>query len=69
MSFIERLQKKPHNQKVRILWISTISVFVLLVGAWVLTSKISENSQKDTTLFKTLKDGFKDVKETYGQQK
>lgn len=68
MSFIEHLQKKPHAQKVRIIWMTVISAFVLLVGAWVFTSKISENNQKDMTLFKTLKDGFKDVKETYGKK-
>lgn len=65
MGFIEKIRNKPQQEKVRIIWLVVIVTAVLLIAIWVLTSRIGNGPSKDTSLFKTLDQGFKDIKENY----
>ncbi len=53
-------------------WVADIAGFltifvavVLLVAAWILTSRMTSNMPKDTSLFKTIGDGITNVKEQF----
>lgn len=62
MGLFESLQKKTHKEKIRIIWITMITTALLLVVAWVIASRYSKNSPKDTSLFQVIYRGFGDVK-------
>ena len=68
MGLIERLQKKSHSEKIRIIWAAVIIMAALLVLAWVLTSRYSKNVPKDTSLFQVIYRGFGDVKNSFGKK-
>ncbi len=65
MGIIERIRNQPRQARVRLVWIICIAVFVLLLALWIFTSKIGKPLPKDTSLFKTLYQGAKDVKDSY----
>ncbi len=67
MSWLEKIQKKSNTEKMRLMWTVLIISAILLVILWILTSKISKNLPKDTTLFQTVGKGFKDIKNNYGK--
>ena len=68
MGLIERLQKKSHSEKIRIIWGAVIITAALLVLVWVLTSRYSKNVPKDTSLFQVIYRGFGDVKNSFGKK-
>lgn len=61
MSWMEKLQKKSHSEKIKIIWLTVITVFIFLVIIWIFTSNISHYKQKDTTLFETFSRSLKDL--------
>ena len=65
MKLIERLQKKSPEEKVRIIWITLAIVIVLLAAVWVLVGRFSQYTAKDTTLFKSIGKGIKDVQNNF----
>lgn len=65
MGIIETIRSKPHEQKVRLIWIIIVIAAVLMGVLWVATARISKNAPADTTLFKTIDRGIKDIREQY----
>jgi predicted permease len=62
MGLFKSLQKKTHKEKIRIIWIVMVLTALLLVAAWIIASRYSKNSPKDTSLFQVIYRGFGDVK-------
>ncbi len=67
MSWLQTLRNKPHHQKIRLIWTVIIITVIALIVVWIFTSRIGENSPKDTSLFKTFGNGLKDVREQYNK--
>jgi hypothetical protein len=65
MPFIEKIQKLPDAKKMKIIWTIAGVVVILMIIVWVISAKYKKNIQKDTTLFKSIKQGIRDVKENY----
>ncbi len=65
MSLLETIRNKPHNQKVRLVWILTLAAVGVLIFVWVITSQIGKRSQKDLSLFKTIGRGLNDFKNNF----
>jgi hypothetical protein len=65
MPFIEKIQKLPDAKKMKIIWTIAGVVVILMIIVWVISAKYKKNIQKDTTLFKSIEQGIKDVKENY----
>jgi hypothetical protein len=65
MSLIDKIRTKSSEEKMRIIWIAIGVTLALLVLLWIATSKISSSTPKDTTLFKTIGRGLKDIRENY----
>jgi len=61
MGWIEGLQKKPHREKVRIIWLAAILTAVLLIAAWMFASRYHKNSPKDISVFQVISRGFNDI--------
>ena len=67
MSWLTKIQNKSREQKIRIIWIAAIAGAVLLIVLWIFTSKIGETLPKDTSLFKEMGRGFKDIRDSYNK--
>lgn len=65
MNWIAKIRNKPDAVKIRIIWGVCIGVFALLVIVWGISYKYRKNIPKDTTLFKTIGEGVKKVKDNY----
>jgi hypothetical protein len=65
MNFIEKIRSKSHAEKLRIIWITVAVAAVLMVIVWALTARINKNVAGDTTLFQTIGQGIKDVRNNY----
>ncbi len=62
MNLIEKIRQKPQNEKVKLIWIVSGIVVLLMIGVWVFTSNIGKQMPKDTSLFKTIKSSIKNLK-------
>ena len=67
MGWLQNIQNKPREAKIRIMWTVGIIVVALLIAAWVIGERFHKQSAADTTLFQTIGRGAKDVKENYGK--
>lgn len=65
MDFLKKIQNKPQEQKLRLIWIVAISIAVLLIIVWVISYRFEKSVPKDTTLFQTLGKGIQDVRDNY----
>lgn len=61
MGWLKRLQNKPQKEKLRIIWVVVAAVTIFLIAAWVLASRYSKNTPKDTSLFQVISRGFNDL--------
>ncbi len=69
MNWIEKIQNKPNSVKIRIIWAVSIVVVILLIFIWGLSYKFRKHTPKDQTLFQTIGDGIKNVKDNYENKK
>jgi predicted permease len=65
MSLIKSIRNKPQGTKIRIMLVVIVFTVLLLIGVWIMTSKIGKTDAKDTTLFRTLGRGLKDIKDNW----
>ena len=65
MGWLEIIQKKSPEAKIRIIWITVAIVGVLLIGIWIVSARTQKNVPKDTTLFNSIGQGINDVKSNY----
>jgi Tfp pilus assembly protein PilN len=65
MSWLENIRKKPQQEKIRIIWTVSIVVFILLIALWVVTSNLTKNQPRDTSLLQTIGQGFHNIKKNY----
>ena len=61
MTWLEKIQNKPHAEKIRLIWIICGSMALVLLVVWILTSRLSSDLPKDTSLFQTIKQGIKNL--------
>jgi len=67
MNWIEKVRSKPHEQKVRLIWLIVILSTIVLVILWIILARFNKSVPKDTSLFQTLDQGFQDVKNNYNK--
>ena len=65
MSLIDNIRKKTPAQKFRIIWTVVIVIVIVMVGIWIISAHYYKNVTKDTTLFQSLGQGIKDVRDNY----
>lgn len=65
MGWLENIQKKSPEAKMRIIWTTVIIVGVLLIIIWIVTARSQKNVPKDNTLFNTIGQGINNVKSNY----
>ncbi len=65
MSWIEKIRSKPHTEKMRIIWIIAGTVAVLMIITWILSARYYKHVKTDTSLFETIGQGVKDIKNNY----
>lgn len=64
MQWLENLRKKSQQEKIRLIWIVAIVAAVILIVLWILTSRIAQSLPKDTSLFQSIKQEFKVVRDS-----
>jgi len=62
MQWLEKLRAKPKQEKIRLLWITTIIAAVLLIGIWILIGNYNNGAPKNLELFKTIENSIKNFK-------
>jgi hypothetical protein len=62
MHLIEKIQKLPHEQKIKIIWAIAGLVVILLIIVWVISAHYKKEMRSDGTLLNTIDSGIKDVK-------
>ncbi len=62
MQWLEKLRAKPKEEKIRLLWMTTIIAAVLLVGIWILIGNYNNGAPKNLELFKTIENSIKNFK-------
>ena len=67
MSWLARIQNKPREEKIRLIWIIIIAVAVVLIVLWALTSKIPDKLPKDASIFRTFGNGVSNIREQYNK--
>lgn len=67
MPWLQKIQTQPQAVKLKIIWTVAISVGILLIVVWIISSRFHKNVAGDTTLFKAIGQGLKDVKQNYGK--
>ena len=65
MDWINKVRNKPQEEKIRLVWTVVIVAAVVLLGLWIILAHYSRTLSKDTTLFDTLGQGFKDIRDNY----
>ena len=65
MTFIDNIRNKPRAEKIKIIWAAAALTALLLIAVWIISYKYRKNLPKDTSLFRTIDKGIKDVKENY----
>lgn len=65
MGWINDIQKKPKEERIRIIWICVIVAAVLLIVLWIMTWGYKKSAPKDTTLFNTISKSFNNAKEQF----
>jgi|GEM_PF-1274517 len=65
MSWLENIKNKPHKEKINLIYIICGTVAVLMIILWIFTSQIGNQKPADTSLFKTLKQGYSDFKDSW----
>ena len=75
MSFLEKIQNKPHYIRIQILWILVILVMAIIIFFWIIflksslglfgnKEKISQEERSIPSLFNTLKEDFSFLKKS-----
>ncbi|TSC65688.1 MAG: hypothetical protein G01um101477_378 [Candidatus Doudnabacteria bacterium Gr01-1014_77] len=62
MEWLEKLRAKPKEEKIWLLWITTIIAAVVLIGTWILIGNYNNGADKNLDLFKTIETGIKNFK-------
>lgn len=65
MSWIEKVRNKPQEEKIHLIWITVVLAAVILLALWIVLAHFSKDLPKDTSLFKTVGKGIKDVRNNY----
>lgn len=60
MSWLEKIRAKPHQEKVRLIWIAAVVTAVVLLGLWLLLGGAKKKAAPDTTVFRTFVRGLQD---------
>ena len=63
MHWLENLQAKTQKEKEKIILITAGAVLVLLIVLWAIIGNLHSNSQANTSLFQTIGNGIKQLKE------
>lgn len=65
MAWLEKIQNKSKEEKVRLIWICVLVGAVLLILLWLLTWGYKKSAPIDTTLFETISTSFEKAKTNF----
>jgi hypothetical protein len=65
MSLLNNIRNKPQAAKIRIMWIVSIIIVVLLVLVWIVSARFGKNVAKNMSLFQTIGQGIHNIRENY----
>lgn len=65
MPWVDKIRNKSHAEKMRIIWITAAAVAIFLIIVWVLSARYYKQVKTDTSLFDTIGQGVKDIKNNY----
>lgn len=60
MPWLEKIRHKPHQEKIRLIWIAALVAAVVLLGLWLLLGGAKKRAAPDTTVFRTFVRGIED---------
>jgi hypothetical protein len=66
-TWLDNIRQKPHEKKVRLIWICVAVAVILLFTIWAATWHYRKNVPRDTTLFDTIERGVNDYKQNYNK--
>ncbi len=61
MSWLEKIRNKPHEEKLKIIWIITGSCFLILVLLWIILGNPNRKADPNTTIFQTIGNSFQNT--------
>jgi hypothetical protein len=62
MGLLQKIQSKPHEEKVRLIIIIAVITGIVLFALWILTANWDAHTAKDTSLFQTIGRGIRDLR-------
>jgi hypothetical protein len=65
MSLLKKIREKPEEEKIQLIWTIVIVTFVILIAIWIIVGNAKRSVSGDTSIFKTLFQGAKDVKDNF----
>ncbi len=65
MSWLERIRKKSHDEKVKLIWIICGWTAAVLVIVWIVSAHYAKRLPTDPSLFTTLGQSFHDLKQNF----
>lgn len=68
MNIIQKIQNQPQHTKIKIMWIVSVTVVVILILVWVVSTRFQKNVAKNMSLFQTIGQGIHNIKESYNKK-
>jgi uncharacterized membrane protein YqiK len=65
---LQKIQSQPQAAKIRIMWIVSVIVVVLMIAVWIISSRFGKTITANTVLFKTIGQGIKNIGENYNKK-
>lgn len=65
MSLLNKIRQQSQATKIRIMWIVSIIIVVLLVLVWIVSARFGKNVAKNMSLFQTVGQGIHNIRENY----
>ncbi len=64
MSWLSKIQSKPREEKIRLIWIIIIIIVVILVALWILVGSIDNPGKGKSNFIKDFNDVLKNTKDS-----
>jgi len=68
MQLLENIKTKSPREKIRLIYIICGTVAGLMIILWIFTSQIGQQKPADTSLWKTLKQGYTGFKDNWNKR-
>jgi flagellar basal body-associated protein FliL len=68
MSLLEKVRQQPQAAKIRLMWIVSIVIVVLMIAVWIISAHFQKNTAKDMSLFQTIGQGIHNIRGNYNKK-